>query len=95
MSEREGRAPGAPPAGPFGYAACPGCGVAVQRRVLVHGHACDAERYAAHQALRLHWERAGFDDAVGIWLSSPAGRFAEFYARRLMEGEAAPRPGEA
>jgi hypothetical protein len=63
--------------------------------VLAEGHACDPGRYAAHQALRLHWKRDGFDDAVGALLASPAGRFAEFYARRLLEAQAAPRPGEA
>jgi hypothetical protein len=78
-----------PPTGPFGYAACDGCGVAVRRRLLPHAHECDPERYAAHQASRLHWKRHGFEDAVRAWLASPAGRFAQFCARRAV------RPGEA
>jgi hypothetical protein len=76
--------------GPLGYAVCPGCGIAVQRRVLASGHECDPQRYAAHQASRLHWKRHGFDDAVHAWLATPAGRFAQHYARRRPW-----RPGEA
>jgi hypothetical protein len=81
------------PSGPFGYRVCESCGVAVQRR-LADDHSCDPERYAARQASRLHWHRAGFDDALARWLETPSGRFAEFYARRLV-GAAVPRPGEA
>jgi len=91
MSERHD----AVPTGPFGYAACPDCGVAVRRRVLAHGHDCDPERYVEHQASRLHWKRHGFEDAVRAWLASPRGAFAQFYARRLLHGQRAPRPGEA
>jgi hypothetical protein len=82
------------PSGPFGYRACHACGVAVQRRVMADGHECDPDRYAAHQSSKLHWKRAGFDDALREWLQTPAGRFAEFYARRLVRPPA-PRPGEA
>jgi hypothetical protein len=82
------------PAGPFGYAVCDGCGVAIQRR-LADGHVCDPERYAAHQAARLHWHRAGFEAALRRWLQTPAGHFAEYYARRVVHGAPAPRPGEA
>jgi hypothetical protein len=81
--------------GPFGYAACSDCGVTVQRRVLASGHDCDPDRYAGHQTSRLHWKRNGFDDAVQSWLSTPAGRFAEFYARRLLDDPDASRPGES
>lgn len=95
MSERHRYASDAPPTGPFGYAVCRGCGVAVRRRVLADGHECDPERYVSHQASRLHWKRHGFDDAVCAWLASPPGRFAQFYARRLLHGRPAPRPGEA
>jgi hypothetical protein len=82
------------PRGPFGYGVCDGCGVAIQRR-LADGHVCDSERYAAHQAARLHWRRAGFDDALNGWLGTPSGRFAEYYARRMVHGAPAPRPGGA
>ena len=81
------------PTGPFGYRVCEGCGVAVQRR-LAEEHRCDPERYAARQASRLHWRRAGFEDALARWLETPSGRFAQYDARRLV-GPAAPRPGEA
>jgi hypothetical protein len=82
------------PSGPLGYRVCDGCGVAIQRR-MTHDHACDPARYAAQQASRLHWRRAGFDDALDRWLATPAGRFAEYYARRLVGGARTPRPGEA
>jgi hypothetical protein len=79
------------PSGPFGYGVCDGCGVAIQRRFAAL-HSCHPDRYAAHQSSRLHWRRAGFDDALARWLETPAGRFAKYYARR---GAPAPRPGEA
>jgi hypothetical protein len=72
----------------LGYGVCGGCGLAVQRRVLVAGHECGAEPYARHQARRLHWKRGGFDDAVQSWLATPTGRFAEYYARRARPDEA-------
>jgi hypothetical protein len=81
------------PSGPFGYGVCEDCGVAVQRRLAAE-HRCDPERYAARQSSRLHWRRAGFDDALERWLETPSGRFAQYYARRLVH-TAAPRPGEA
>jgi hypothetical protein len=93
MHDHERPDPGRIPAGPFGYRACDGCGVAVQRRVA-GSHECDPERYAAHQSARLHWRVAGFDDAVRRWLETPAGRFAEYCARRAVPPRAT-RPGEA
>ena len=81
------------PSGPFGYIVCEGCGVAVQRR-LAGSHDCDPERYTAQQAARLHWRRDGFEDALHRWLHTPAGRFAQYYARRLVRA-GVPRPGEA
>ena len=68
--------------------------MAVQRR-LADSHVCDPDRYIAQQSSRLHWERAGFDDALRRWLETPAGRFAQYYARRLVCGTGTPRPGEA
>jgi hypothetical protein len=92
MSEHEH----ALPTGPFGYGVCEDCGTAVQRRVLARGHECDPERYAARQAARLHWPRSGFDAALGAWLDTPAGRFAQFDARRRVAGAPPPaRPGDA
>jgi hypothetical protein len=76
----------------YGYGVCADCSVAVQRFLLDRQvHACDPERYAAHQARKLHWRRAGFEDAFAGWLTTRAGRFAQFYARRLL---AAGRPGD-
>jgi hypothetical protein len=80
------------PGPPFGYAVCRGCGAAVQRRVLVDGHDCDPVRYAAHQARRPQAGREGFDEAFARWLDSPAGRWAQASARRIVPPF---RPGEA
>ena len=81
--------------GAFGYRSCRGCGATVRLSGLAD-HVCAPERYAAHQARRLHWRRAGFDEALRRWLETPAGRFAQFYARRLLAGEPRPvRPDEA
>ena len=77
------------PGGTFGYRTCPDCGATV--RLSAFGeHVCAPERYAVHQARRLHWRRSGFDEALRRWLDTPAGRFAQFYARRMLAGE--PRP---
>jgi hypothetical protein len=81
------------PSGPFGYCVCDGCGVAIQRR-LAADHSCHPDRYAAHQASRLHWRRAGFEHAFARWLETPAGRFSKHYARRLLSRRT-PQPGEA
>jgi hypothetical protein len=94
MADQQRHRVGGVPSGPFGYRACDECGVAVQRR-LAASHVCDPDRYAAHQSSRLHWQRAGFDDALRRWLETPAGRFAQHYARRLVRRAGAARPGEA
>jgi hypothetical protein len=94
MHEHEREPAAGIPSGPLGYQVCDGCGVAIQRR-LADGHVCSPARYAAHQASRLHWRRAGFDDALSRWLQTPAGHFAQYYARRVVRGAPAPRPGEA
>jgi hypothetical protein len=94
MPDHERHRIGGVPGGPFGYRVCDECGVAVQRR-LADSHVCDPDRYAAHQSSRLHWQRAGFDDALERWLETPAGRFAQYYARRIVRGTRAPRPGAA
>jgi hypothetical protein len=71
--------------GSFGYRVCTGCGTSVQARVLASdGHDCHPDRYLAHQSRRLHWRRAGFDDSLRRWLETPAGRFAQFDARRRL-----------
>jgi hypothetical protein len=73
--------------GRLGYAMCSECGVAVQRARLAWGtHACEPARYARHQARKLHWRRSGFEAALGRWLETPAGRFAQHLARRRVNG---------
>jgi hypothetical protein len=94
VHEHERESPAGIPSSPFGYRVCAGCGVAIQRR-LADGHVCAPARYAAYQASRLHWRRAGFDDALSRWLQTPAGHFAQYYAGRTVRGAPAPRPGEA
>jgi hypothetical protein len=72
----------------LGYGVCAGCGVAVQRARLASGaHACEPARYARHQIRRLHWRRSGFEDALGRWLQTPAGRLAQHDARRRVRGD--------
>jgi hypothetical protein len=61
--------------------------VAIQRRALGE-HVCDAERTAARQAAKLHWRRGGFEDALASWLETPRGRFAQFYAGRMIRRRA-------
>jgi hypothetical protein len=81
--------------GTFGYRPSRDCGATVRLSRLGE-HVCAPERYAVHQARRLHWRRAGFDEALRRWLDTPAGRFAQFYARRMLAGEHRPvRPDEA
>jgi hypothetical protein len=71
----------------FGYRVCDGCGVAVRaRELLARAHDCLPDRYLAHQVRRLHWRRAGFDDALRGWLETPAGRSAQAYARLRVQG---------
>jgi hypothetical protein len=78
------------PSGPFGYATCGGCGVAVQRRLMLAGHACEPDRYAAYQARKLAWS---FEDALHRWLETSSGRFAQYNARRLLGRERPSRVG--
>jgi hypothetical protein len=60
---------------------CAHCGAAVARaeREL---HECDWERKLDYQLLQLRYEIADFDDALGEYLDSPAGRFNAWYAER-------------
>ena len=60
---------------------CPGCGVSVATETL-EDHTCDRERYVVHQMARLRPEIAHFDRDLGRFLSSPRGRFEEWYAAR-------------
>lgn len=52
---------------------CPSCGASVARGD--GAHVCDDER-------RLAFELFGLDGEVGEWLTTPAGRFEQYYAER-------------
>jgi hypothetical protein len=63
------------------YMPCPDCGESVARAER-DDHVCtDAQRTTyARRVARIEAER--FDGELTRWLSSPAGRFAVFYAER-------------
>ncbi len=72
-----------------GYAVCTECGETVQRTRLASGdHLCDPDRILDYQVRKVHWRYGAFEDAFRHWLETPAGRFAEFCARRAIGGEA-------
>jgi hypothetical protein len=60
---------------------CADCGASVARDEG-DKHECDEERKLDYQLLQLRYEIAGFDDALGEYLDSPAGRFNAWYAER-------------
>lgn len=67
----------------YGYRACPDCGAAVQRaRLVIDGHACPPERYVAHQAMKARRGLERLEEDLAGWLSTPAGQFQAFLARR-------------
>jgi hypothetical protein len=58
----------------YGYLACPGCGVAVQRSELDRDvHRCVPERFVSHQTrqARPGLDRLGED--LASWLATPNG----------------------
>jgi hypothetical protein len=60
------------------FAACPDCGEALHRDEL-EGHYCDRTRQFE---VALRREVTAFEGALGAWLGTPQGRFAEWLARR-------------
>jgi len=60
---------------------CPACGASLERS-LVDEHECDEQRRLDYVLLQLQDELGQFDDQLGAWLDSPAGRFAVWLARR-------------
>ncbi|HZO35009.1 MAG TPA: hypothetical protein VFB17_08030 [Gaiellaceae bacterium] len=59
---------------------CPDCGASVA--VDEPAHVCDEERRLDY---RVAPEIARFDDELGRWLDTPAGRFARWLAERDRE----------
>ena len=73
-----------------GYATCTECGATVLRALLAAQlHECSPERLAAYQAAKIERQSDGFEDAYRSWLRTPAGRYAEFRARRRIGRAAA------
>lgn len=66
---------------------CPGCGVSVATETL-DDHVCDRDRYVAHQMAKLRPEIVAFDRELGRYLSTPRGRFEEWYAARSRDTSA-------
>ena len=60
---------------------CDDCGESVSRAER-NAHACDVERRLDYELFQLHAEVASFDEEFGVYLESPAGRFADWYAAR-------------
>jgi hypothetical protein len=70
--------------GGYGYRTCPRCGVAVRRSELEADiHECAPERFIAHQILKARRELDRLEDDLASWLSTPAGAFQAFLARRM------------
>jgi hypothetical protein len=60
---------------------CPDCGASVPREE-VGAHECEEERRLDFVVLQLRDELEQFEDELGAWLDSPAGRFATWLAER-------------
>jgi hypothetical protein len=58
---------------------CPECGASVARGDA-ETHTCDAERRLDYLVVQHQDELARFDEELGAWLDSPAGRFAAWRA---------------
>ena len=64
------------------YMPCEGCGASLARGERV-AHECDEQRRLDYELFRLlRDELRGFDEWLGAYLNSPAGRFAVYYAAR-------------
>lgn len=60
---------------------CPHCGASVARG-NEDEHVCDEVQKTAYEVLQVRIEADRFDRELTSWLSSPAGRFAVYYAER-------------
>ena len=67
----------------YGYRACPGCGVAVQRSLLEGDvHRCAPERFVSYQADQARPALERLEEDLASWLGTPQGAFQAFLARR-------------
>jgi hypothetical protein len=58
---------------------CPDCGASLPVAADT-AHVCDEDRQLDFQLVELGPDIARFDDDLGEWLDTPAGRFARFIA---------------
>ena len=63
---------------------CDDCGASVARAER-EKHSCDLERRIDYELFQLRGEVEAFDEQFGVYLESPGGRFAEWYAARRRE----------
>jgi hypothetical protein len=63
------------------YIPCPDCGAAVEAGGI-DAHECDRERLIAYQMLLVSHEVRRFEWEFRLWLLTPAGRFAAYWAER-------------
>ncbi len=60
---------------------CNDCGASVARAKRDE-HRCDVERRVDYELFQLRGELDAFDEEFGVYLASPVGRFAAWYAAR-------------
>ena len=60
---------------------CPDCGAPVPHEDE-GAHRCERRRYVEYQMLLLRPEIIAFEDQLAVWLRTPQGRFARYYAAR-------------
>jgi hypothetical protein len=63
------------------YMPCNDCGASVARTDRDE-HTCDVERRLDYELFQLREEVDAFDEKFGVYLESPVGRFAAWYAAR-------------
>jgi hypothetical protein len=63
------------------YLACDACGTPLSRAER-ETHVCDSARRMRFEAFQAGQELADFDRQLAVFLRSPAGRFAAYYADR-------------
>lgn len=63
---------------------CGDCGASVARAQRDQ-HSCDVERRLDFELFQLRGEVDAFDEDFGVYLESPLGRFAAWYAARNRE----------
>ena len=60
---------------------CPTCGASVARE-RQDEHVCEEAQRLAYELIQVRLESDRFEGELSGWLSTPAGRFAVYYAER-------------